>query len=466
MQLDACGATPVTRDTRHLFFRLDRLQPQVRALFDESSAKGKWSSNRTGQTVGWFKKGLKERSITRDIKFGTPVPPDILGFEDKVIYNWFDAPIGYLSITAEYTDKWRNWWQPHDADEVELYQFIGKDNMFFHSIFFPATQIATGDNWTKVYHLSTTEFLQYEGTKFSKSRGIGVFGDQDKDSKTKADVWRFYHFITVRDSDTEFTWDTFIAANNSHLNNNLGNFVNRVIKFVTNPRPRGYGRIVPDGSRLCDADGSLAKWKENINSLLSLYLCHLDAVKLRAALITVVKISTAGDELAQKASRLFKGDREECGAYLKICLNLIHLLTAILQPFLPDTADSIARQLGVDPVLSIPDTFDCGFIRPGHQLGEAECLFTKIDLKRAEEWKAHCGGSGSKGVISGVTSNGKKSKDEYVAPGVSRRSKESDNANQPREKREEHLKSEAAALDGSASVEGGLAQALRPMSFE
>lgn len=431
---------------------------------------GKWSSNGKGQTVGWFKKGLKERSITRDIKFGTPVPPNILGYEDKVIYNWFDAPIGYLSITSEYTDKWRNWWQPHDPDEVQLYQFIGKDNVFFHSIFFPATQIATGDKWYKVHHLSTTEYLQYEGTKFSKSRGIGVFGDQAKDSGIKADVWRFYLLHhRPEDSGTEFTWDAFIAANNSHLNNNLGNFVNRVIRFVTNPQPRGYCGIVPDGSRLCDADGSLGKWKENINSLLDSYLRHLDAVELRAALITVVKISTAGNELAQKASRLFKGDKEECGAYLQIYLNLIHFLAALLQPFLPNTADSMARQLSVDPVLSIPDTFDRDFIQPGHQLGEAECLFTKIDPKRAEDWRAQCGGRASKGVTSGVTDNektGKKNKDEYVAPGVSRKSKESENANKPRGEQEGHLKSEAAALDGSASVEGGLAQALRPLSFE
>ncbi|KAI7777757.1 hypothetical protein LA080_003104 [Diaporthe eres] len=222
--LDACGATPVTRDTRHLFFRLDRLQPQVQAFFDDSAAKGKWSSNGKGQTVGWFKKDLKERSITRDIKFGTPVPSDIPGYEDKVIYNWFDAPIGYLSITAEYTDEWRNWWQPKDPDDVQLYQFIGKDNVFFHSIFFPATQIATGENWTKVHHLSTTEYLQYEGTKFSKSRGIGVFGDQAKNSGIKADVWRFYLlYHRPEDSDTEFAWDAFIVANNSLLNNNLGN---------------------------------------------------------------------------------------------------------------------------------------------------------------------------------------------------------------------------------------------------
>jgi methionyl-tRNA synthetase len=129
--LTACGATPVTRDTKHLFFRLDKLQPQVEEFFDSSSALGKWSSNGVGQTSGWFKKGLKERIITRDVKFGTQVPPNVPGYDDKVIYNWFDAPIRYISITAELTDKWQDWWQPQDPNDVQLYQFIGKDNVLF-----------------------------------------------------------------------------------------------------------------------------------------------------------------------------------------------------------------------------------------------------------------------------------------------------------------------------------------------
>ena len=122
-----------------MFFRLDKLQPQVEGFFDDSAAKGEWSNNGKGQTVGWVKRGLKDRSSTRDFKFGTPVSPRLLGYKDKVTYNWFDAPIGYLSITAEYTDKWQDWWEPQNLDDVQLYQFIGKDNVFFHSIFFPAT---------------------------------------------------------------------------------------------------------------------------------------------------------------------------------------------------------------------------------------------------------------------------------------------------------------------------------------
>lgn len=467
--LGGCGATPVRRDTRHLFFRLDRLQSQVEAFFYDSVTKGKWSNNGRGHTVGWFKQDLKERSITRDIKFGTPVPPSIPGYEDKVIYNWFDAPIGYLSITAEYTDKWREWWQPQNPDDVQLYQFIGKDNVFFHSIFFPATQIATGENWTKVHHLSTTEYLQYEGTKFSKSRGTGVFGGQAKNSGIRSDVWRFYLlYHRPEDSDTEFAWDTFIAANNNILVKNLGNFVNRVIKLVNKPRPGGYGGVVPGGPRPRDPDGSLGRWKENVNGLLASYIRHLDAVELRAALITVFSISSAGNELAHKASSLLKSDTEGCGAYLQICLNLIHLLAALLQPFLPDTAESIARQLCVEPVFAIPDSFDCDFIRPGHQLGEAEHLFTRIDPKRAEDWKAQYGGSGSKGVISGEKGSKKKDKKSRkgsAAPAVSN-SQESDDAKKPLVEQKDQPKSEASVLDGSATAEDGLVQALRPLSFE
>lgn len=462
----ACGATPVTRDTTHLFFRLDKLQPQVKDFFYDSAAKGKWSNNGRGQTVGWFEKGLKERSITRDIKFGTPVPPKIQGFEDKVIYNWFDAPIGYVSITAEHTDEWRKWWQPERPEDVELYQFIGKDNVFFHSIFFPATQIATGDNWTKVHHLSTTEYLQYEGTKFSKSRGVGVFGDQAKDSGIKSDVWRFYLLHNRPEaSDTEFKWDTFIEANNSLLVNNLGNFVYRVIKFVKKPQPGGFGGIVPDGSRLRDSDGSVGRWKEHVSSLLDSYLRHLDAVELKAALITTLEISAAGNELAQKGNRLFKSDKEESGAYLQICLNLIHLLAALLQPFLPDTAESIARQLGVKPVLSIPDAFDCDFIRPGHLLGEAQCLFSKIDPKQAEDWKAQCGGSRSE---TGSNCNGKKNKEGSAAIGALKRNKSDDakKLQEGQEGKEDQTNFSDAVLDRSVAVEDRLAKALRPLSFK
>lgn len=178
------GNTPVVRDTKHIFLELDKLQPEIEAFFRKSAIDGAWSSNGIEITNAWLKQGLQSRSITRDYKWGTPVPKSLKGYEDKVIYSWFDACIGYVSITANYTDQWKQWWQPDPSVDVKLYQFLGKDNVPFHSVIFPGTQIGTKEPWTQLHHLSTTEYLTYEGGKFSKSRGIGVFGDSAEKTGT------------------------------------------------------------------------------------------------------------------------------------------------------------------------------------------------------------------------------------------------------------------------------------------
>lgn len=178
------GDTPITKDTKHMFLELDKLQPEIDAFFQQSATNGAWSNNGKEITSAWLKEGLKPRSITRDMKWGTQVP--LPGYEDKVIYSWFDACIGYVSITAEYTDQWRQWWC--NPDDVQLYQFIGKDNVAYHSVMFAGSQIGTRDTWTKLHHLSTTEYLTYEGGKFSKSRGTGVFGDSAQATGVPPDV--------------------------------------------------------------------------------------------------------------------------------------------------------------------------------------------------------------------------------------------------------------------------------------
>ena len=139
-------------------------------------------------TRSWLKEGLKPRCITRDLKWGTPVP--LAGYEDKVFYVWFDAPIGYVSIAANYTPEWKQWFQQPDA--VEYYQFMAKDNVPFHSVIFPSCLIGTHENYTLVQHLSGIEYLNYESGKFSKSRGLGVFGDQARSTGIDSDIYRFY----------------------------------------------------------------------------------------------------------------------------------------------------------------------------------------------------------------------------------------------------------------------------------
>lgn len=219
------------RVTKHLFLNLPKLEPELRAWVAETSVANDWSSNAINITNGWIENGLKPRCITRDLKWGTPVPR--AGYEDKVFYVWFDAPIGYISITANYTKEWKQWWQ--NPEQVKLVQFMGKDNIPFHTVIFPSTLIGTRDPWTKVSQISCTEYLNYEDGKFSKSQGTGVFGDQAKDTNVPSEVWRFYLLSNrPEQSDSAFYWEDLAEKNNNELLKNLGNFVHRCLSFVYN----------------------------------------------------------------------------------------------------------------------------------------------------------------------------------------------------------------------------------------
>ena len=375
------GSTPITKDTKHMFLELDKLQPEVDTFFQESASKGAWSSNGKEITSSWLKEGLKPRSITRDMKWGTEVP--LPGYENKVIYPWFDACIGYVSITAHYTDQWQQWWR--NPDEVQLYQFIGKDNVAYHSVMFPGSQIGTRDTWTKVHHLATTEFLTYEGGKFSKSRGTGVFGDSAQKTNVPSDVWRYYLLAhRPETSDSEFNWDEFIISNNNILLKNLGNFVSRVVKFANS---KHFNRIVPNYTNYHEP--SFDTWKDEINVLLTQYIRNLEAVKIRAALSKVLQISQQGNILLQSNTlnnKLAENEPSKCAALIGLALNLIHLLSSVIAPYMPDSATLINAQLRADP-LPIPDHWTADSIQPGHEIGQAAYLFTTIKPEKGEEWR-------------------------------------------------------------------------------
>ena len=233
------GSTPILKSTTHIFLKLGELAQDLQEYIERSSAAGGWSSNCMHVTKSWLDQGLKSRCITRDLRWGTPVPKE--GFQDKVFYVWFDAPIGYISITAGYCgDSWKAWWRPSEyfalepeVPDVELVQFMGKDNIPFHTIIFPSTQIGSKKAWTMMNSISVTEYLNYEDGKFSKSRGVGVFGSDAKETGIPVEVWRYY-LLAVRpeSQDTAFQWDDFAAKNNAELNDNLGNFINRTLKFI------------------------------------------------------------------------------------------------------------------------------------------------------------------------------------------------------------------------------------------
>ncbi|KAG0857900.1 hypothetical protein G6F17_003276 [Rhizopus arrhizus] len=372
------GNRPIIRESNHLFLDLSKLQPVIEERFKKSSTEGGWSANGINITQSWLKEGLKPRCITRDLKWGVPVPLE--GYEDKVFYVWFDAPIGYPSITANYTDEWEKWWK--NPEQVKLYQFMGKDNVPFHSVIFPGNQMGTGENWTMVNHISTCEYLNYEGGKFSKSRNVGVFGNNAKDTGIPPSVWRYY-LLSVRPetSDSMFTWNEFITKNNSELLNNFGNFVNRAIRFIF----AKYDGVIPKADFSGPLETDLIK---DVNGLLKQYVEQMEAVKLRAALGTLMTISARGNQYLQEANlsnALFDETRAKCDAVVASAVNLIYLLSGLVSPFMPAVADSMCRQLNA-PARLIPEEFSVDIL-PGHVLGGAEYLFTKIDEKMEDVWK-------------------------------------------------------------------------------
>ncbi|KAF1986656.1 methionyl-tRNA synthetase [Aulographum hederae CBS 113979] len=381
------GATPVPRETKHTFILLDKLQSAVSDWSKESSKRGAWSSNGVSITEKWINEGLKPRGITRDLKWGTKVP--LPGYDDKVMYVWFDACIGYVSITANYTDEWEKWWR--NPDNVSLYQFLGKDNVPFHTVVFPSSQLGTGDKWTMLHHLSTTEYLNYEKGKFSKSRGIGVFGNSAEKTGIPSDVWRYYLLSHRPETgDSEFEWGAFIADNNNNLLKNLGNFVNRIIKFVNS---NIYNSVVPDYTKFTIP--YFDEHKKTVNEALADYNSQLEAVKLKAGLATALHISYLGNKLLQDNkidNKLSQEEPDKCAAVVGLALNHVHLLSAIIGPYMPSTATSILAQLNTTAI-QIPDTWSADTINPGHTIGKAAYLFSQIKPEKEQEWKEMFGGS-------------------------------------------------------------------------
>ncbi|KAH7915659.1 tRNA synthetases class I (M)-domain-containing protein [Hygrophoropsis aurantiaca] len=394
--------TVVARSSSHMYFKLDSAQPQLEEWIKESYKKGKWSPNATINSDGEIvdarmKGGLRPTPVTRDLSWGVPIPP--LGRDDdeemrgKVLYVWFDAVIGYPSITANYTPDWKRWW--HNPDNVKLYQFMGKDNVYFHTIYFPAMLLADGRNWTTLHHVSTTEYLNYEGGKFSKSKNRGVFGPMAKETGIPASVWRYYLLSTRPETaDSMFSWSDCIAANNNVLLSNFGNFVNRALKFVSSQ----YDSIIPDSDDvpgpLSPNDEQDADFINEVNTLLKEYIDAMESVKLRLGLQTVMLISGKGNGYLQ-ASGLNKAliveNPKRCAQVISRTINLIYTLSVLIYPFMPATSESILAQLNA-PARVVPDMLSIDILG-GHQIGQPEHLFKKIDEKMEEQWKVQFGGS-------------------------------------------------------------------------
>lgn len=412
-----CGNPPITKATKHLFLDLPNLQDKLKNWVENASEAGSWSANSLTLTNTWLRDGLKPRCITRDLKWGVPVPLE--GYTDKVFYVWFDAPIGYVSITAGYGTRfqdtnsdtsddvddpnalWRKWWlpKPEDGSNVELVQFMGKDNTPFHTIVFPSSLLATNNNWTMLHHISTTDYLNYEEGKFSKSRGIGVFGNNAKETGIPTEVWRYYLLLNRPEgADANFTWTDLAAKNNDELIKNIGNFINRTVSFMYKSFSGAVREILADDPENDD-------FVERINKELAEYIEIMDKVSLKAGLKKAMAISSIGNLYLQtkKPWQLVKEEKlAEAGSALTFAANLAALVAVIVEPFMGSRfCAKVFAQLGIEHVDGvsnvIPDKFDPGYwVKPGMTTSKPEILFTSLDNKRVAELRSRFAGAAAK----------------------------------------------------------------------
>lgn len=338
------GSTDLeVRETTHLFLLQSKLQGEVEKWIEEVGDN--WPQLSSSIARKWLTEGLHDRAITRDLDWGVPVPADVwpeLAAEGKVFYVWFDAPIEYIAGTKEWADAaadgedrdWKSWW--YDARDVTYTEFMGKDNVPFHSVMFPATQMGTREPWKRVDVLKSFNWLNYYGGKFSTSQHRGVFTN-DALELLPADYWRYFMIANAPESDdSSFTWEHFQATVNKDLADTLGNFVNRVLSFSR----KRFGDAVPEGGA---AGAAEAKLGEEIAGLLAEYEEQMEALQYRKAASALRALWSAGNSyLEEKAPWLeIKTDQEGAALTLRTAMNLIHLYAVVSEPFVPTSAKAM-----------------------------------------------------------------------------------------------------------------------------
>lgn len=358
------------RKSKHLFIQLDKLSSKIEKWVKSNKQLRSQVKN---LALGWINEGLKPRCITRDLKWGVPVP--LKGYENKLLYVWFEAPIGYISSTREWSEKkWKQYWM----GKAKIYNFLGKDNIAFHTIFFPGMLIANG-KYNLPYNVVGLQYLNYEGSKISKSKGFGVFCENLPSAGLEPDYWRFYlSFLIPEVRDTEFLWKEFQERVNTELVGNLGNFINRTLTF-TNSK---YDGIVPKAVLGKKEKLFLAKITKSSKKARQL----LESVKLREALEEILSISHESNKFFQD-NEPWK-DSEKSKPVVLACLNASRILGLLLMPYLPAASKKILLMLNSNE--SDWKKLDSLTIKPGMKLNKPELLFRKLEEKDIHELKKKC----------------------------------------------------------------------------
>jgi methionyl-tRNA synthetase len=382
------------RDTRHLYLLQTKLEARIR---DWIGSKSDWQTLARSIALKHLDEGLIDRGITRDLKWGVPVTKDggpRPGMEGKVFYVWFDAPVEYIGATQEWAEAtgrtWRDWWRLDEgADDVRYVQFMGKDNVAFHTVSFPITILGSGEPWKTVDTLKAFNWLNWYGGKFSTSQGRGVFMDQALEL-LPADYWRWR--LTAygpEHADSPFTWEDFQASTNKDLADVLGNFVNRIVKFAESK----FDGVVPDGGEAGPLEAKLAA---DLAAGVAEATAQFEAMEFRKACQALRAVWVLGNEYLQEAApwTALKTDRDRAAVGVRTGLNMVALFARLAAPVIPFSAEKIAAAVG-ETDLSWPSADESLLDRLplGQPVAAAEVLFRKIEDAQVAEWAERFGGA-------------------------------------------------------------------------
>ena len=390
------GSTNVEpRDTAHLFLRQPLMEAEIRAWVD---AAKDWPHLAKSIAYKWLDEGLQDRAITRDLKWGVPVAKNGVsrpGFEDKVFYVWFDAPIEYIGAAQEWAAKngenWERWWRKDKGAEDVIYvEFMGKDNVAFHTVSFPITLLGSKEPWKLVDRLKAFNWVTWYGGKFSTSQKRGIFMDKALEL-IPGDYWRWYLMANAPESsDAAFTLEGFQAAVNSDLANVFGNFVNRITKFANSK----FDATIPEGGVHGELENNLIK---AISEKLAEITKYHEEMEFRKAAAETRALWVLGNEYLQTKApwTLFKTDLTDSATGVRIGLNLVALFAIAALPFVPATATRVLDALGVANEKRVwTDGEGWLEILPvGHKFEVPDLLFQKIEDEQVAEWAAMFGGA-------------------------------------------------------------------------
>ena len=395
------GETPVVRETTHLYFPLGEYQSRLEEYVRQQDAREGWKENVLQYCRGWFKEGLQDRAVTRDLAWGVKIP--LPGYEKKVIYVWFDAVLGYISATKEWAaragrpDAWRDYWQRPDTRYVA---FIGKDNVVFHTIVFPAMLMAWNDGGEETYvlpaNVPANEFLNYRGQKFSKSRGWGI-DLRDYLAKFPVDPLRYYLAVNLPEfRDADFTWRDFQAKNNNELADILGNFVNRTLAFAA----RTFAGAVPPRGGEGKADAAMLELLAKTPGAAG--DCY-ERFRFREGLLEIMNLARAANKYFNDSEpwKTVKTDPARCATTINICLQVVRALGVLMSPVIPAAAERIQRMLGLAGEAARSSWNGAGepSLPAGHRLGSPEILFTKIEDDMIERVEGGDAGARPPGAV-------------------------------------------------------------------